>query len=771
MTNDKKRSRPRKKNTRQDPTAGGKRAPNRPEDFAAHYETAEPRLFALKEPASSFSSTNHPTSGSGSGSEQAGEGERAPSKAPNEASANEVGTDGVEQGAPKKLLGSDDTPQESAAQQQQESETTDQDDSSLSRGLEVLNKTIKTLPGGPGVYRMLNRKGDVLYVGKAKNLKRRVTSYTQVPKLPRRLQRMVSETLQMEIITTKSEVEALLLESNMIKRFMPRYNVLLRDDKSFPYILITGDHDYPQVTKHRGAQKRPGKYFGPFASAGAVNRTITALEKAFLLRNCSDAIFNQRTRPCLQYQIKRCSAPCVARISHGGYQELVKEANDFLTGRSSQVQAQLATSMQQASEDLDFETAARLRDRIRALAHIQSHQDINVEGVEDADVIAAHQEGGQSCIQVFFFRAGRNYGNRAYFPSHDKQLAIDEVLAAFVAQFYDNKPVPRTILVSHDLPEQTLITEALELRAERKVQLQHPKRGAKRKLITAALENAREALARRLAESSAQRRLLEGLGDLLGLDSAPLRVEVYDNSHTQGTDAYGGMIVAGPEGFTKNAYRKFSIKNKPTAETQAIHARLAEQDNEELERKPKDMVARGGDDYAMMREVLTRRLSRAQKEDPDRESGTWPDLLMLDGGRGQLTIGLEVLADLGLEDIPIVAVAKGPDRDAGRERIFLPGRAPLLLPPQDPVLYFIQRLRDEAHRFAIGTHRAGRSKSRLVSSLDGIDGIGAKRKKALLLHFGSAKQVERAALSDLEKVEGISKTVAQKIFDHYNDRS
>ncbi len=715
----------RRKASRQDPTAGGKRAPNRSDDFAAHYESAEPRLTALSESAADF---------------QAPRDETDPTRPPD--SSADGGATGQQ---------------------------TNSDAANLGRGVAVLLAAVKPLSGGPGVYRMLNSRGDVLYVGKAKNLKRRVTSYTQVAKLPRRLQRMVAETHALEIITTRSEVEALLLESNMIKRFMPRYNVLLRDDKSFPYILITGDHDYPQITKHRGAQQRPGRYFGPFASAGAVNRTITALEKAFLLRNCSDTTFAQRTRPCLQYQIKRCSAPCVGRISHDDYQDLVRQARDFLTGQSTQVQSQLAAAMQKASDDLDFETAARLRDRVRALAHIQSHQDINVEGVEDADVIAAHQQGGQTCIQVFFFRAGRNYGNRAYFPSHDKHLEPAQVLAAFVAQFYDNKPVPHLVLLSHALPEQTLIGQALALRAERKVQLLRPQRGGKRKLVDAALENAREALARRLAESSAQRRLLEGLSELLGLDGPPRRIEVYDNSHTQGTDAYGGMIVAGPEGFMKNAYRKFSIKAKPTAETQAIHATLAASDAKELDRGARAMVARGGDDYAMMREVLKRRLSRAIKEDPDRESETWPDLLMLDGGRGQLSVGLAVLTELGLEDIPLVAVAKGPDRDAGRERIFLPGKAPLLLPPQDPVLYFIQRLRDEAHRFAIGTHRAGRTKSRLVSSLDAIPGIGAKRKKALLLHFGSAKQVERASLNDLEKVAGISNAVARKIYDHYND--
>ncbi len=615
---------------------------------------------------------------------------------------------------------------------------------SLAKGLAVIAETVKTLSASPGVYRMLNRKGDALYVGKARNLKRRVTSYTLLSKMPHRLQRMVAETVAMEVVETNTEVEALLLESNLIKRFMPRFNVLLRDDKSFPYILLADDHAVPQITKHRGAHTREGDYFGPFASAGAVNRTITALERAFLLRSCSDAVYASRTRPCLMYQIKRCSGPCVERISAADYQDLVQQARRFLTGQSQQVQQQLGAAMEAASEKLDFETAAVYRDRIRALAHIQSHQDINIEGVDNADVIAAHEEGGQICIQVFFFRAGRNYGNRAYFPSHDKTLAVGEVLAAFVAQFYENKPVPAAILVSHPLEEENLLTEALSIKAERKVQILQPQRGAKRKLIDNALHNAREALARRLAESSSQRRLLEKLGEVFGLEAVPARIEIYDNSHIQGSEPYGGMVVAGPEGFTKNAYRKFRIK---------------------------DPAIVGGDDYGMMREVLTRRFKRALKEDPERSGGTWPDLVLLDGGQGQLNAGLEVLADLGLGDLPIAAIAKGPDRDAGRERIFVPGKPSFMLQPRDPLLYFIQRLRDEAHRFAIGSHRAGRSKARLRSALDDVPGIGAKRKKALLLHFGAAKAVARAGLADLEAVEGISKTVAQKIYDHFRRES
>jgi excinuclease ABC subunit C len=625
---------------------------------------------------------------------------------------------------------------------------------SIARGAAVIMETVKTLTGGPGVYRMLDRKGDALYVGKARSLKKRVTTYAQTGRLPRRLQRMVSETARLEVVTTHTEIEALLLESNLIKRLMPRYNVLLRDDKSFPYILITGDHDYPQIAKHRGARNSPGDYFGPFASAGAVNRTITALEKAFLLRSCTDSVFAIRTRPCLMYQIKRCAAPCVARISKPDYDELVQQARDFLTGRSHQVPQRLAGQMQAASEGLDFETAAVYRDRIRALAHIQARQDINVEGIDDADVIAAHQDAGQTCIQVFFFRAGRNYGNRAYYPAHDKSLDAGAVLSAFVAQFYDNKPVPGTVLVSHELEDQGLIEEALSFRAGRKVALLWPRRGAKRKLLDHALANARDALARRMAESSAQRRLLEGLAERLGLDSAPERIEVYDNSHIQGSNPYGAMIVAGPEGFLKTAYRKFRIKGAKHPGTGAA------------EDGPAGFTP--GDDYAMMREVLTRRFARALKEDPERESGQWPDLVLIDGGRGQLSSAREALADLGIGDLAVAAIAKGPERNAGRERIFLDGARALLLEPRDPVLYFLQRLRDEAHRFAIGSHRTGRAKSRLRSALDEVPGVGPKRKKALLHHFGSAKAVAQAGLADLEAVDGINKAVAQKIYGHFH---
>ncbi len=624
----------------------------------------------------------------------------------------------------------------------------------LTQGVAAIAAAVKTLPSTPGVYRMLDRKGEALYVGKAKNLKKRVVTYTQTDRLPRRLQRMVATTAALEVITTHTEVEALLLESNLIKRFLPRYNVLLRDDKSFPYIRIAGDHDFPEIGKHRGARNRPGDYYGPFASAGAVNRTITALEKAFLLRSCSDSVFASRTRPCLMHQIKRCAAPCVGRISKAGYGELVDQARDFLTGRSHDIQQRLAASMEDAAKRLDFETAAVYRDRIRALAHIQSRQDINLSDLGDADVIAAHRQAGQTCIQVFFFRAGRNYGNRAYYPLHDKELGPEPVLAAFIVQFYENKPVPGAILVSHQPEDAALIADALTYHAGHKVEILTPKRGAKFKLVASARNNARDALVRRLAESSAQRALLEGLAECLGLEAAPERIEIYDNSHFRGGEPYGAMVVAGPQGPIKSAYRKFRIKG-------AADSKPGDDANDAGGFAP-------GDDYAMMREVLTRRFSRALKEDPERESGQWPDLILLDGGRGQLSSAREVLADLGLSDLAVAAIAKGPERNAGRERIFRHGQAPLLLEPRDPVLYFLQRLRDEAHRFAIGSHRSGRSKARLRSALDGVPGVGAKRKKALLLRFGSAKAVARAGLADLEAVTGISSGVAQSIYDYFH---
>lgn len=611
----------------------------------------------------------------------------------------------------------------------------------INRGVEIIREHLKTLPQTPGVYRMLAGDGAVLYVGKARNLKRRVTNYTQVGKLPVRLQRMVAETETMEFVNTHTEVEALLLESNLIKKLMPRYNVLLRDDKTFPHIMITRDHDYPQLTKHRGARGRDADYFGPFASAGAVNRTITALQRAFLLRNCADTVFASRTRPCLQYQIKRCTAPCVERVSPAEYRAQVDQARAFLAGKSRDIQTEFADRMMAASDAMDFETAARYRDRIRALTAIQAHQDINVEGVvEDADVIAAYAEGGVTCIQVFFFRGGRNYGNRAYFPSHDKAAETEEVLAAFIAQFYENKAAPPLVLVSHALPELELLSEALAIRAGHKVELAEPKRGEKRRIVEHALTNAREAHGRRLAESSSQARLLDGVAAVFGMDAPPERVEVYDNSHIQGAHAIGAMIVAGPDGFIKNAYRKFNIRSEGAA----------------------------GDDFAMMREVLTRRFGRAVKEDPERSLGSWPDLVLIDGGLGQLNVALEVFAELGIDDVTLVGIAKGPDRDAGREHFFMENRPPFQMEPRDPVLYFLQRLRDEAHRFAIGTHRAKRTKAIGKSPIDEIAGIGPARKKALLHHFGSGAAVARAGLADLEEVEGINRAVAKKIYDHFH---
>ncbi len=626
-------------------------------------------------------------------------------------------------------------------------------DAPLARGREVLVATLPTLSLGPGVYRMLGRRGEALYVGKARSLKKRVATYTQLDKLPRRLQRMVAETAMLEVMTTHTEVEALLLESNLIKRLQPRYNVLLRDDKSFPYILITANHDYPQILKHRGAQTPEGSYFGPFASAGAVNRTITALEKAFLLRSCSDSVFAARARPCLMYQIKRCSAPCVGRITQSAYSDLVQEARGFLTGERRDVQQELASAMQVASERLDFETAAVYRDRIRALTQVQAHQDINVAGMENADVIAAQQQAGQTCVQVFFFRAGRNYGNKAYFPQHHKQLSTSAVLTAFLGQFYEGRPAPRQVLISDGLHGQDLLAEALTIRAGHKVNLHVPQRGEKRKLIEHALANARDALARRLAESSAQRALLEALAERFGLEAAPERIEVYDNSHIQGEHAYGAMIVAGAEGLRKTAYRRFSIRGDK------VGREVKNQDGREFT---------PGDDYAMMQEVLTRRFSRALKEDPERSSDQWPDLLLIDGGAGQLSAALAALDELGLGDLVVAAIAKGPNRDAGREKFHLPGRPTFMLDPNDPVLYLLQRLRDEAHRFAIESHRRGRGKTVSRSVLDEISGIGAKRKKALLLHFGSASAVARAGLADLESVEGINKTVAKKVYDHFH---
>ena len=617
-------------------------------------------------------------------------------------------------------------------------------DRPLVAGRAVIAAALGALPTRPGVYRMLGPKGEALYVGKARNVKKRVATYANLGKLSTRLKRMVAQTATIEVVTTHTEVEALLLEANLIKRLGPRYNILLRDDKSFPYILLRGDHDWAQLTKYRGARNRKGEYFGPFASAGAVNQTLNALQRAFPLRSCSDSVFASRTRPCLQYQIKRCAGPCVGRVGAADYAAMVGEARAFLSGRSRQVQDKLVARMQAASDALDFETAAVFRDRIRALTQIQASQEINIASVGEADVIAVHQDGGQTCVEVFFFRSGQNYGNRSYFPVRAGAAEAAEVLTAFLGQFYENKHVPRRVVVSHDLPERALIEEALSLRAGRRVHIVRPRRGARRKLVEHALGNARLALARKLSESAAQRRLLEGLAKRLGLEAPPARIEVYDNSHISGTDAVGSMIVAGTEGFIKNAYRKFTIK---------------------------DVGAGGitpGDDYAMMRQVLTRRFTRLMKEDPDHDRESWPDLVMVDGGQGQLNLAIEVFADLGVTDVGLVGVAKGADRNAGRERLFRPARPPLTLDSQDPVLYFIQRLRDEAHRFAIGTHRAKRSKATGRSTLDDIPGVGGKRKRALLHHFGSAREVAQAGLVDLEKVAGISRAVARTIYEHFH---
>jgi excinuclease ABC subunit C len=610
---------------------------------------------------------------------------------------------------------------------------------SLAKGVETIAAQLANLPLSPGVYRMSDAKGQALYVGKAKNLRKRVAAYTRPGRLPTRIQRMIANTVALEVISTHTEVEALLLESNLIKGLRPRYNILLRDDKSYPFILLRADHGWPQLLKHRGAQKTPGEYFGPFASAGAVNRTLSTLQRAFPLRSCSDNIFVNRTRPCLQYQIKRCTGPCVGRIDAPTYAEIVDQARDFLSGKSHTIQRQLADRMQAASDHLAYETAAIYRDRIRALTEIQAQQDVNVRDLGAADVVALVQNGGAACVQVFFFRAGQNFGNRTFFPDHTRDRPPSEVMAAFIGQFYSDKKPPETILVSHLPHADDLLADALSIRAEHKVSIACPARSAKRKVVERALTNAIEALGRRMAESSAQRRLLEGVAKVFALEAPPARIEVYDNSHISGRQALGGMIVAGPDGFVKGAYRRFNIRGTDIAP---------------------------GDDYAMLREVLQRRFARALKEDPDRES--WPDLVLIDGGPGQLSAAGEVFADLGIDDVPYASIAKGPDRDAGREHFYLPDRSPFSLPPNDPVLYFLQRLRDEAHRYAIGAHRSRREKAIGRSTLDEILGIGSRRKRALLHRFGSAADVARAGLADLELVDGISKTVARRIYDHFH---
>nr|WP_269770117.1 excinuclease ABC subunit UvrC [Rhodobacter amnigenus] len=603
---------------------------------------------------------------------------------------------------------------------------------------------MRTLDSSPGVYRMLNAKAEVLYVGKARNLKARVSNYARPsPQHSGRITRMILETASMMFLTTRTETEALLLEQNLIKQLKPRYNVLLRDDKSFPNILIGKEHPYPQIKKHRGKRSEKGSYFGPFASAGAVNRTLNQLQKVFLLRNCSDSMFESRTRPCLLFQIKRCSAPCVGRVTPDQYAAQVQDAERFLEGKSTEVQAQLAAQMAEASEAMEFERAAALRDRIRALTQVQSAQGINPRGVAEADVIALHLEGGQACVQVFFIRANQSWGNRDFYPRTGSGAEESEILEAFVTQFYDDKEPPRLILLSHPVENEDLVTALLAERAGRKVELAVPQRGEKAELVENAARNAKESLARRMAEGAAQSRLLAGLAEAFDLDAPPRRIEIYDNAHIQGADAVGGMVVAGPDGFVKGQYRKFNIKGE---------------------------AGKQGDDFGMMKEVLTRRFERLLKDDPDRKTDAWPDLLLIDGGAGQVSAVGEILAGLGVDDVPYIGVAKGIDRDAGKEEFHRPGEPPFALQRNDPVLYFVQRLRDEAHRWANGAHRAKRSKAVGATPLDDIPGIGAKRKRALLAHFGSAKAVARAGLSDLTAVEGISEAMARTIHDHFNER-
>ncbi|MCA0399405.1 MAG: excinuclease ABC subunit UvrC [Proteobacteria bacterium] len=620
----------------------------------------------------------------------------------------------------------------------------------LASGMAVIRAFWETLPGSPGVYRMLNGAGEVLYVGKARNLKARVSSYARGDAPNNRIARMIAETAAMEFVTTTTETDALLLEINLIKQLKPRYNVLMRDDKSFPFILITGDHAAPQILKHRGARNRKGSYFGPFASGLAVTNTLNALQRAFLLRTCVDSYYENRSRPCLLFQIKRCSAPCTGEISLEDYALLVREAKAFLSGKSGTIRDKLAAEMLAAAERLDFEAAARYRDRISGLSSVQASQDINPAGVEEADVFAIHAEAGQFCIEVFFFRTGQNWGNRAFFPRADKAHETADVLDAFVAQFYDERPAPRLILLSEEIENRELLTQALSERMDYRVEIAVPKRGEKRDMVAHALTNAREALGRRLSESASQARLLEGVAQAFGLATPPRRIDVFDNSHIMGTNAVGAMIVSGSRGFSKTHYRTFNIQS--------------------TEITP-------GDDYGMMREVMRRRFSRLLKDAPRDEVPDdpdalpqWPDLVLIDGGKGQLDAVRGVLAELGIEGVPLVGVAKGPDRDAGRESFFLPDKPPFKLPPRDPTLYFIQRLRDEAHRFAIGTHRARRKRDITRNPLDEIAGIGPARKRALLLHFGTAKAVSRASQSDLEKVNGINATTAKIVYDFFHEK-
>src|SRR6476469_1409923 len=611
----------------------------------------------------------------------------------------------------------------------------------LEAGVAAIREVWKTLPSRPGVYRMQDARGDVLYVGKARTLKSRVTNYTQVAKLPKRLQRMVAQTRSMTIITTRTEAEALLLEAQLIKRFRPPYNVLLRDDKSFPFILLREDHRFPRVQKHRGARRIKGQYYGPFASAGSVTRTLNALQKLFLLRSCSDSFFENRSRPCLLYQIKRCSAPCVGRIGEPEYDELVGEAKEFLAGKSTGVQSRLSKQMAIAAEKQDYELAAVYRDRLRALTYIQGSQTVHAEGLGDADVFALACKAGTMSIQAFFIRGGQNWGHRAFFPAHTNEVPEDEVFSSFLVQFYEDMPPPRRILVDRDLADRELLEEALSERAGRKVVIERPHRGARRKLLEQAKRNAVEAHDRPPTETTTQGKILRELADMFELTDVPKRIEVYDNSHIMGTNATGAMIVAGPEGFRKNSYRKFNIK-----------------------------AAQTNDDFGMMREVLERRFARLEKDDPDRQSGEWPDLVLIDGGKGQISAVCEVMEDAGVHDVPVVAVSKGPDRNAGRETFHLPGGRELTLAPNSALLFYLQRLRDEAHRFAIGTHRAKRAKSLTTSTLDEVPGIGPNRKRALLMHFGTARAVKGAALEDLEKAPGISQTMARQLYDYFHPR-
>jgi excinuclease ABC subunit C len=611
-------------------------------------------------------------------------------------------------------------------------------------GYGVVHGYLKTLDASPGVYRMLDRESRVLYVGKARNLRARVSNYSR-PSAQHsgRITRMISMTASMMFLTTRTETEALLLEQNLIKQLKPKFNVLLRDDKSFPNILVTGDHPYPQIKKHRGAKKEKGAYYGPFASAGAVNRTLNQLQRVFLLRNCTDSQFSTRTRPCLQYQIKRCSGPCVGLISEADYAQTVKDAERFLSGRSTDIQAELAVQMQKASEEMEFERAAAMRDRIRAMTQVQTAQGINPKGVDEADIVALHLEQGQACVQVFFIRAGQNWGNRDFYPRVGADVDAAEALEAFLGQFYDTKDPPRQLILSNEIENPDLMADALAQKLGRKVELLVPKRGEKAELVDSALRNARESLARKMAESATQTKLLKGLAEAFDLPDPPKRIEVYDNSHIQGTNAVGAMIVAGPDGFMKNSYRKFNIKGD-------------------------DLTP--GDDFGMMKEVLHRRFKRLQTEDPERQKGMWPDLLLIDGGAGQVSAVAQIMAEHGVEDIPMVGVAKGVDRDAGKEEFYRTGKRPFALRHNDPVLYFVQRMRDEAHRFAIGTHRAKRAKSNMKNPLDDIAGVGAARKRALLAHFGSAKAVGRANLADLKAVDGVSEGLAQKVYDFFHDK-